>query len=158
AFSEGTLATTTQSDGAPDTVVAKDRVNGSETSYTPSGLGDTVAPVGIDDAGTALLMFTLQDTLGPDYYLVDLSAETPERLGLRIDGTTYAPVDVAQLSADGKFVAFQSRDDGLVDGDTNGDPDVFLYDVAAQETTRLSVTQSGTQGASASELGGVGAD
>jgi len=49
------------------------------------------------------------------------------------------------LSADGRYVAFESRADNLVAGDTNGVFDVFRHDLATGETVRVSVSDSGAQ-------------
>lgn len=49
------------------------------------------------------------------------------------------------ISADGRYVAFQSWASNLVEGDTNQQPDVFIHDRQSGKTTRLSVTGDGTQ-------------
>jgi Tol biopolymer transport system component len=49
------------------------------------------------------------------------------------------------ISADGRFVAFDSAASNLVPGDTNQDPDVFVHDRQTGETTRVSVASDGTQ-------------
>ena len=50
------------------------------------------------------------------------------------------------ISLDGKFVAFQSTADNLVDGDTNGVIDIFVHDRQTGQTTRVSVSNLGFQG------------
>src|SRR5206468_11535137 len=50
------------------------------------------------------------------------------------------------LSADGRFVAFQSDATNLVAGDTNGATDVFVHDRQTGTTERVSVASDGTQG------------
>jgi Tol biopolymer transport system component len=50
------------------------------------------------------------------------------------------------LSADGRWVAYNSAATNLVAGDTNGAPDVFLHDLDTGATTRVSVSSSGQQG------------
>lgn len=50
------------------------------------------------------------------------------------------------LSADGRFVAFDSQASNLVPGDTNGVTDVFVRDLTKGVTVRASVTSSGGQG------------
>ena len=57
-------------------------------------------------------------------------------------GTQYYPV----ISADGRSVAFSTRADNLVPGDTNGHFDVFVHDRWAGTTERVSVSSSGQQG------------
>ncbi|MGQ9687090.1 MAG: TolB family protein, partial [Thiobacillaceae bacterium] len=43
------------------------------------------------------------------------------------------------ISADGRFIAYSSRADNLVAGDTNGQADVFVYDMQTGRTERISV-------------------
>ena len=50
------------------------------------------------------------------------------------------------ISADGRYVAFESDATNLVSGDTNGKPDIFVHDLQTGETTRVSVNSSGGQG------------
>jgi Tol biopolymer transport system component len=54
------------------------------------------------------------------------------------------------ISADGRYVAFASDASNLVAGDTNGQTDVFVRDLAAGTTTRVSVSSSGAEGTAAS--------
>lgn len=49
------------------------------------------------------------------------------------------------LSADGRFVAFQSGATNLVPGDTNGIDDIFVKDLHTGKTERLSVSANGSQ-------------
>jgi Tol biopolymer transport system component len=49
------------------------------------------------------------------------------------------------LSADGRFVAFESEDNDAVVGDTNGTIDVFLRELASDALTRVSLTHDGSQ-------------
>jgi Tol biopolymer transport system component len=63
-------------------------------------------------------------------------------LGLQADGASDRPA----LSADGRYVAFVSSATTLVAGDTNGVDDVFLRDLQAGTTTRVSVGPGGAQG------------
>lgn len=50
-----------------------------------------------------------------------------------------------RLTGDGSSIVFDSRRADLVPGDTNGKPDVFVYDLAASTTTRVSVDSNGAQ-------------
>jgi len=50
------------------------------------------------------------------------------------------------ISADGRYVAFESSASNLVDGDTNGYSDVFVHDRQTGETERVSVSSNGEQG------------
>lgn len=50
------------------------------------------------------------------------------------------------LSANGRWIAFESIADNLVSGDTNGTDDIFVHDRLTHETTRVSVDSNGRQG------------
>lgn len=50
------------------------------------------------------------------------------------------------LSADGRYVAFNSMANNLVSGDTNNSWDAFVYDRQANTIERVSVSNSGVQG------------
>ncbi len=62
--------------------------------------------------------------------------------GAQSDAFSYNPT----ISADGRYIAFESGADNLVDGDTNGVRDVFVRDRIAGQTTRVSVSSAGAQG------------
>jgi Tol biopolymer transport system component len=50
------------------------------------------------------------------------------------------------LSANGRYIAFMSRADNLVTGDTNGFEDIFVRDTIANTTTRVDVDSAGNEG------------
>lgn len=50
------------------------------------------------------------------------------------------------ISADGRFVAFESNSTNLVSGDTNNTSDIFLHDRLNGNTTRISVDSTGQEG------------
>ena len=50
------------------------------------------------------------------------------------------------ISDNGRYIAFYSNSDTLVSGDTNGKFDVFVRDIVAGQTWRVSVSTDGTQG------------
>jgi Tol biopolymer transport system component len=88
------------------------------------------------------------DTNGsPDIFIRDLTLRTTARVSLTNGGAqanswSYVPF----LSADGRYVAFQSVATNLVSGDTNAVADVFVRDRTAGTTTRESVSNAGAQG------------
>lgn len=57
------------------------------------------------------------------------------------NGQSYEP----SVSADGQVIAFGSSSSNLVPGDTNDDTDIFVHDVRAGTTKRVSVTSAGAQ-------------
>jgi len=67
-----------------------------------------------------------------------VSVSEPGALG---DGESAIP----SISADGRYVVFQSSASNLVTGDTNGVIDIFLRDREAATTRRLSVSAAGAQ-------------
>jgi dipeptidyl aminopeptidase/acylaminoacyl peptidase len=52
----------------------------------------------------------------------------------------------SSISSDGRYVAFESYADNLVNGDTNGWDDVFVHDRQTGQTTRVSVSSYDVQG------------
>ena len=62
------------------------------------------------------------------------------------------------MTADGRFVTFTSASANLVVGDGNGDSDVFVRDVVAGTTTRVSVSTSGGDADGYGSFGHIAAD
>lgn len=61
-------------------------------------------------------------------------------------GSSFTPDSfVPSISDNGKVVAFGSRADGLVPGDTNGVSDIFIRDLTAGTTQRVSLDSSGQE-------------
>jgi Tol biopolymer transport system component len=84
-----------------------------------------------------------------DIFVHDQIANTTERVSVStagVQGNNLTLVaDTAAISADGRYVAFQSSATNLVAGDTNGAPDIFVRDRVAKTTTRVSLTNAGAQ-------------
>jgi Tol biopolymer transport system component len=74
--------------------------------------------------------------------------------GAEADGAS----SLACLSADGRFVAFQSAAANLVAGDNNGVDDVFVRDLVAGTTLRASVSFSGGEGDQSSVAPAISGD
>jgi Tol biopolymer transport system component len=92
-------------------------------------------------------------------YLHDRVTHTTERVSVASDGTpansySYDPV----VSADGRYVVFDSFASNLVAGDTNGQRDVFIRDRLAGTTERVSLVADGSQSNAASNAVQVSAD
>ena len=86
------------------------------------------------------------DPAGTDLFVHDRGAGTTTRPAVTNTGDELAagPEDPS-ISADGRYVAFQSEAANAVAGDTNGRADVFVRDRRAGTTTRVSVSSSGEQ-------------
>lgn len=88
------------------------------------------------------------DTNGArDVFVVDRQTQVTERLSVAADGTQGNSYSVSpSVSADGRYVAFESNASNLVPGDGNGLRDVFVYDRLVQTIQRVSVSDEGAQG------------
>ncbi len=100
------------------------------------------------------------DTNGvPDVFVHDRLTGTTERVSVDSAGTEgNGSSGYPSLSADGRFVAFESRATNLVGGDTNGVADVFVRDRVTGTTERVSVDSAGTEGNGASGVSAISAD
>ncbi len=65
---------------------------------------------------------------GPGVFLYDRQTQQLDRVHPRTGGQSLTGGSLVALSADGRFLAFVTRDDGVVPDDHNGQFDVFLYD------------------------------
>ncbi len=84
-----------------------------------------------------------------DAFVHDMYTGLTERVSVASSGA--AGNDISgdhgvSISADGRFVAFKSHASNLVDGDTNGQPDVFVHDRTTGLTERVSVDTFGVEG------------
>ncbi len=72
---------------------------------------------------------------------------------------TTSPNYCSDISADGNVIAFSSDENELVDGDTNGEKDIFIFDKLKKEFERISVSSNGSEAnnwSSASMISGNG--
>ena len=87
------------------------------------------------------------DTNGKfDVFVRDRQTGMTTRISVASDGTqgnsdSYDP----SISADGRYVAFESRASNLVSGDGNAHSDVFVRDQETGQTVRVSVASGGTE-------------
>jgi tricorn protease-like protein len=97
-----------------------------------------------------------------DVFVRDMKKRKTRRVSLKSNGTEADPnAQVASLnpaiSADGRFVAFQSAG-ALVGADSNGIDDIYVNDRKTGKTSRVSVRSNGDQGAGASRLADLSAN
>jgi Tol biopolymer transport system component len=95
-----------------------------------------------------------------DMFVHDRQTGVTERVsvdsvGTQGDGSCFSP---PAMSADGRYVVFESSATNLVPGDTNGAEDVFVHDRQTGATERVSVASDGTQGNALSGFASISAD
>lgn len=107
------------------------------------------------------------DTNGlADIFVVDMQAHTTVRANTNNGGAqtqslpNYHPgdSDAPAISADGRYVAFQSYAANLVDDDANGFADIFVKDLTSGKTTRVSTATGGAEANNASAAPDISAD
>ncbi len=94
-----------------------------------------------------------------DIFVYDRQSRRIERVsvsstGIEGDNVSYGPT----ISADGRYVIFNSQASNLVPGDTNNGSDIFLFDRQTRHIERVNVTASGQQSNRPTEGGAVSAD
>ncbi|MFQ5843789.1 MAG: calcium-binding protein, partial [Planctomycetota bacterium] len=94
-----------------------------------------------------------------DIFLHDTLTSTTTRVsvtstGVEGNGASFNP----SISADGRFIAFESVATNLVAGDTNAASDVFVHDTQTGTTTRVSVSSTGVEADDLSILPSISGD
>ncbi|MFN8139314.1 MAG: hypothetical protein U0R49_05905 [Fimbriimonadales bacterium] len=97
--------------------------------------------------GSEATNMVLGDTNGfHDIFVRDRLFRTTEMVSLTHDGQIANGVsEMASISGDGRFVAFDSNATNLVPDDTNGRLDIFVRDRWLATTVRVSVSSTGEQ-------------
>ena len=81
-----------------------------------------------------------------DIFVRDRQEGTTERVSVNTAGVQANKAsDFVSISADGRYVAFDSAASNLVTGDTNNNWDVFVHDRNTHSTTRESLSSAGAQ-------------
>jgi Tol biopolymer transport system component len=123
--------------------VASDGAQGNGDSFLPSISADG-RYLAFVSRGSNLVSGDTNDLA--DIFLHDTQTNQTTRVSIASDGTqanheSWTP----SVSADGRYVAFQTDADNLVNSDTNAATDIFVRDIQANQTTRISVASDGTQ-------------
>ncbi len=124
------------------------------------GLGSGDHRLDLSADGRRVVFYTRVGDVGYDettdtwgVFLHDRAHGTTELVSLTESGSPGNGDSVApSISADGQRVAFVSWASDLVVDDTNGAPDVFVYDHETGQVHRASVSSNGTEGNGASGL------
>ena len=91
------------------------------------------------------------DGLGPEnsnirFYAYEVGSNTNVFLNIpdsSVHGSSL--VQAANITDDGRFVTFRSREATLVENDTNGREDIFLFDRVSEQIDRISLNSDGSQ-------------
>jgi Tol biopolymer transport system component len=82
-----------------------------------------------------------------DIFVHDTESSVTELVSVASDGSQGNQYSSGpSISADGRYVAFDSWASNLVLGDTSGAADVFIHDRLLRTTERVSLASGGTQG------------
>lgn len=93
-----------------------------------------------------LTAMTGDDDNDADVFVRDLGSNTTIRVSVAADGGEgWGSARYPSISADGRYVAFESDSPNLVAGDTNNKFDIFVRDLQENTTTRVSIATDGTQ-------------
>jgi Tol biopolymer transport system component len=83
---------------------------------------------------------------GRDIFVHDRQTGATTRVSVATGGgQAAADSQRPSISADGRYVAFESDASNLVSGDTNNHPDIFVHDRQTGVTMQVSVASDGTQ-------------
>jgi Tol biopolymer transport system component len=125
---------------------------GNKTSFEPFSLsGSSDASISAD--GRFVAFYSYSSNLVPgdtnntfDIFVRDMLTNTTTRLSVDSAGNQANSGSGSPfISADGRFVVFESNASNLVPGDTNDADDIFVRDTLTNTTTRVSVDSAGNQ-------------
>ena len=168
-YSEATNLVTGDTNGSFD-VFVKDTITGKMTRVSTNsagveGNGDSFSNGASADGryitfGSQSSNLISGDTNGMyDAFVKDTVSGTTIALNVDSTGAAGNGHSVPRgISADGRYVTFESTSSNLVAGDTNGVQDVFRRDLLNGEVIRLSVDSAGNQGTSASYAAALSAN
>ncbi|WP_354147707.1 HYR domain-containing protein [Arthrobacter sp. 754] len=152
-------------------VFVRDRVAGSTERVSVAGdgteaNGESHEPA-ISSDGRHVAFRSVGTNLAPgdtngtdDMFVRDRVTGSTERVSVASDGTQANSQSYLEpeISADGRYVTFQSVASNLVAADTNGTDDVFVRDRVAGSTERVSLASDGTQANGQSVLPAISGD
>jgi hypothetical protein len=139
------------------TVLASGNIAGDDSGNRDSYLNSAVPRAALSDDGRKLVFISEASDLvsnvrdnnfAPDIYVRDLVNGVTQLISADLSGTQSGnnPSANPMISADGRFVAFESAASDLVGNDSNGNLDVFLRDLQTGITTLVTINQDGMSG------------
>ena len=155
----GPLAALAHPPGTTERVsVASDGTEGNDASpwFSPAAMSGDGRYVAFNSAATNLIAGGVQFI---QLYVHDRRTGTTELASVDSSGRPGNEFSsFPALSADGRYVAFESDATNLARGDRNGITDVFRHDRVTGATIRVSVTSGGQEGAASSHAPAISAD
>jgi len=156
--SEATNLISRDRNGDPDVFVhdrqtgVTTRVSVSSTGQEADGESSNFSP-SISGDGRVVVFQSFADNLvagdtnrAPDVFAHDRATGTTTRVSVDSAGTqANGGSGFPDVSADGRYVAFQSNASNLVANDTNGERDIFVHDLLTGSTARVNVDSAGNQ-------------
>jgi len=169
--STATNLVASDTNGFPDVFVrdlqggTTERVSVDSSGMEANGFGSFGASISADGRFVVFTSYATNlvpgDTNGGlDYFIRDRLNATTEIVNVSsggAQGNNFNGSDAA-VSADGRFVAFESASTNLVPGDTNGFVDVFVRDRQSGTTERVSTDSGGAEGNNNSRNAAISAD
>ncbi len=136
--------------------ISSSGIGGNRASYDPSISADG-RYVAFTSIATNLVP---GDTNGQDdIFVYDRATGQISRVSVSSSGQqANGPSSDPSISADGRYVAFVSAASNLISGDTNGEDDIFVYDRATGQISRVSASSSGQQANGPSSDPSISAD
>lgn len=102
--------------------------------------------------------FVPGNTAQGSVYVYDMVTNQTTLASVSTDGAAMPHSARPSISADGRFVAFESDANNAVPNDTNGTLDVFIHDMQSGQTTRVSIASDGAEGNGASVAPSISSD
>ncbi len=131
-------------------------VEGNDDSFGPSLSGDGRY---VTFSSNASNLVTGDSNNAQDIFVFDRTLRTTERASVSDAGVEgNGSSSNASLSADGRFVTFESEASNLVPGDNNNVRDIFVFDRTMRTTERVSVSDTGVEGNTRSVNSSLSAD
>jgi CSLREA domain-containing protein len=122
-----------------------------DSSGTQANSGSSNSSISADGQRVAFASFATNLVTGDangkmDIFVHDMQTGTTTRVSVDSNGMQANDSSIElSISADGRYVAFESRATNLVPEDTNGELDVFVHDMQTAITTRVSIDSNGGQ-------------
>jgi Tol biopolymer transport system component len=141
-------------------IFVHDAVTGTTSLVSPYGFDPTISADGRYVAFTSGAAVVPGDTNNDyDVFVHDTVAGNTARVSVDSNGTqANGASGNPTISADGRYIAFDSNASNLVAGDTNGTYDVFVHDTVSATTSRVSVDSNGAQANFGGDTPAISAD